>query len=71
MVTLPRRPKYETQLKRNKEAVPTEPQEEITRVFKTHTAPDGADVLEEQPPITNAPVPGDETLEADLSSDDK
>lgn len=41
------------------------PPEEITRVFKEHKTPDGADILDEQPPITDAPVPQDETLAAD------
>ena len=41
------------------------PPKEITRVFKTRTGPDGAEVLDEQPPITDAPRPADETLESD------
>ena len=41
------------------------PPEEITRVFKEHKTSDGADILDEQPPITDAPVPQDETLASD------
>lgn len=44
---------------------PTEPAEEISRVFQTHTTKDGAEILDEQPPITDAPMPQDETLEAE------
>lgn len=57
---MPRRAKYETQLKRNREAVPTEPQPEITRVFKEITDKDGEQFIEEQPSVS--PPPPKETL---------
>lgn len=61
---MPRRLPYKTQLKRNEEAVPTEPQKEITRVFKEVTGKDGTQHIEEQPPVS--PPPPKETLvEAD------
>lgn len=45
------------------------PPKEITRVFKTHTGPDGAQTLDEQPPITDAPAPADETIDSSVSRD--
>lgn len=61
---MPRRAKYETQLKRNKEAVPTEPQPEITRVFKEITNKDGVQHIEEQPAVS-PPAPKDTLVEAE------
>lgn len=57
---MPRKTRHEIQQEKNKEAVPTEPQEEITRVFKEITGKDGAQHVQEQPSIS--PPPPKETL---------
>ena len=57
---MPRRVPYKIQLKRNRDAVPTEPQPEITRVFKEITTNDGTQHVEEEPSVS--PPPPKETL---------